>query len=230
MKAVGYLRVSSKGQVEGNGFDRQRGAIAARASSLSFDVVKFFEDDITGTLEAAQRPGFQEMLAYCIEREVDTIFVERMDRLGRDAIVSMSILPYLASKGIQLYVSDSGTELTAAIKEDPMMKAIIQIQAVFAELEKNMIVKKLKIARDKKREETGKCEGRKPYGFHEAEKRVVGIIKHLRNDGATINAIAITLNTMGILSRSGKQWGGSTIANIINGEIYASIAPVDPSL
>ena len=41
-KAVSYLRVSGKGQVEGDGFDRQRDAVARYSKAAGFDVL----DDI----------------------------------------------------------------------------------------------------------------------------------------------------------------------------------------
>ena len=40
-----------------------------------------------------------------------------------------------------------GENVTEAYLADPMKRALIQIQAVFAELEKSMIVKKLRAAR-----------------------------------------------------------------------------------
>ena len=70
---------------------------------------------------------------------------------------------YLASKGITLIAANTGENVTEAITSDPMRKAMVQMQGVFAELDKSMLVKKLRKARDRKRQETGRCEGPKPF-------------------------------------------------------------------
>jgi len=51
------------------------------------------------------------------------------------------------------------------MQADPMMKAMVQMQAVFAELDKSLLVRKLKKARRLKKQRNGHCEGRKPFGF-----------------------------------------------------------------
>jgi len=50
---------------------------------------------------------------------------------------------------------------------------MVQMQGVFAELEKSKLVKKLRKAREAVRERDGRCEGRKPYGHSESEQTVV---------------------------------------------------------
>ena len=69
----------------------------------------------------------------------------------------------LTSKGISLISARTESNVTDEVQADPMKKALIQIQGIFAELEKNLLVKKLRNARDRARAEKGKCEGRKSY-------------------------------------------------------------------
>ena len=68
--------------------------------------------------------------------------------------------------------ADTGEDVTAAFHGDPMKKAIIQMQAVFSELEKNSLVRKLKAARARSRAENGRCEGRKPFGERDGEDAI----------------------------------------------------------
>ena len=42
----------------------------------------------------------------------------------------------------------TGQDVSEAMQKDPMLKALVQIQGVFAELEKNLLVRKLRRARD----------------------------------------------------------------------------------
>ena len=65
---------------------------------------------------------------------------------------------------IALYSANTGENVTQAIKDDPIKKAMVQMQGVFADPEKSRLVRKLRKARDAVREKKGRCEGIKPYG------------------------------------------------------------------
>ena len=55
-------------------------------------------------------------------------------------------------------LASNGDDLTET--DDEMAKAFRQMAFVFAELEKQRLVNKLRKAQDRKRAENGKCEGR----------------------------------------------------------------------
>src|SRR5690606_39258905 len=62
IKAVAYLRVSGKAQVEGDGFPRQREAIAAYARAASMQLVaECLDECVSGTLPLVGRPGLSEL-------------------------------------------------------------------------------------------------------------------------------------------------------------------------
>ncbi len=71
----------------------------------------------------------------------------------------------------------TGQDVTSPI--DPMSKAMIQVQGAFAELDKNLLVRKLRKGRQKKLAETGRCEGRKPFGIKPGEQDTIDRIKQL---------------------------------------------------
>ena len=62
-----------------------------------------------------------------------------------------------------------------------------QIAGSFAQYEKARLVAKLKAARDRIREQTGKCGGRKSYA--ESKPETVALAKRLRSDGHTFREI-----------------------------------------
>ena len=174
IKAYGYLRVSSQGQVEGYGFDRQEVTIRAYAEKAGIEIVKMFrEEGISGTKDETDRPAFQSMMTEILSNGVRTVIIEGMDRLARELRIQETLLIYLASKKVDLISARTEENVTEAVKADPMKKALIQIQGVFAELEKNQLVRRLKKGREKAKEQTGKCEGRKGYGETEEEKEVI---------------------------------------------------------
>ncbi len=102
------------------------------------------------------------MISAILRNGVRTIIVEGLDRLAREYRIQEQVLIYLAAKGIALYDARTGENVTEAIAAYPIKK-MIQMQGIFAELEKNLLVKKLRVARQSKKEEVWKCEGRKGY-------------------------------------------------------------------
>lgn len=180
MKAFGYIRVSSKGQVEGDGFRRQESEIEAYATANGVELVRVFrEEGVSGTTDEADRPAFQAMLAAILRNGVRTVIVEGLDRLAREYRIQETLLVYLASKGITLIAARTGENVTEAVMADPMRKALVQIQGVFAELEKGLLVKKLRQARERKKEAEGKCEGRK--SAKESAPELLGEVRRLRH-------------------------------------------------
>lgn len=210
MKAYGYLRVSGNSQVEGDGFRRQEEEVRAYCKANGVDLVKVYQEEaVSGTSDETARPAFQEMITAILKNGVRTIIVEGLDRLARELRVQETLLIYLASKGITLINARTGENVTEAISGDPMRKALIQIQGVFAELEKNLLVKKLRTAREAIKEEKGKCEGRKSYD--EANPELADYIKTLyrkpRNGKRrTLQAIVDQLNSEGRKTLSNKEW------------------------
>lgn len=223
MRAFSYLRVSSKSQIEGDGFPRQREAIAAQAKLIGAEIVReFVEEGITGDSSWIDRPAFQDMISAILNNGVRTIIVENLTRLSRAYVVQDAILVYLASKKITLIASDTGEDITAAIQGDPMKKALIQMQAVFSELEKNSLIAKLRKAKDRIRRETGRCEGRKPYGERPGEPEAIDMMRQLRRKPIgkakrmSFARIAAELQAAGHPTRSGKPWSASSVKTILS--------------
>ncbi len=223
IKAFGYLRVSSQGQVDGYGFDRQESTIKAYAEKAGFEIVKFFkEEGVSGTKDKTDRPAFQAMVTEILSNGVRTVIVEGMDRLARELRIQETLLIYLASKKVELISARTEENVTEAIKTDPMKKALIQIQGVFAELEKNQLVRRLKKGREKAKEKTGKCEGRKSYGETEEEQEVIRKIKNMRRTrkggikGLTLQAIADKLNSESVKTKDGSKWTPTQVYRIFN--------------
>jgi site-specific DNA recombinase len=124
-----------------------------------------------------------------------------------------------------LIAADTGQDLTDAMQQDPMQKALVQIQAVIAELEKTMLVKKLRAARARKKAATGRCEGRKPYGYYDGELAIVETIRHLRRTKIagkkmSLAKVAERLNAMKLPTRGGGEWRASVVGQIEKGPYW----------
>jgi len=214
-KAFGYVRVSGKGQLQGHGPKRQRDDIKQFARRNSLDLVHVYQDAWTGT--DADRPQFVEMLETMIGNGVKTVLVESLDRFARDLAIQMQLISKLLSEGLTLVSANTGQSIsTGTLDDNPMLKAMVQIQGVFAELDKSLIVRKLRKGRQIKRDETGRCEGRRPYGDRPGEAAGLERLKALhlkprKKPRLTYAAIASQLNAERVPSRSGVPWTKGTV-------------------
>ncbi len=212
-KAFGYLRVSGDSQVDGDGFPRQRESIKKWAVVNGYRIVRWFGEDkgVSGTVEGADRPAYQEMLLALLGDGVTVVLIERLDRIARDIVVQESILKDLNKRGFEL-VSVSEPDLCS---NDPYRSAMRQMLGVFAELDRKTIVLKLRAARRRTKAKTGRCEGRKPYGFHDGEQAILARIKAMHSKGKNYEQTAQALNGEGIKTRSEGLWYPATIRRIL---------------
>jgi|SRR5712664_266347 len=224
MKVFSYTRVSGRGQVEGDGKQRQLDSISRMCREHNLEHCgDWFEAGISGTVEGIDRPRFSEMLDDIEFRKkhkpdsIDAIVVERMDRLARDLMVSEVLLKECRTRGIKVFAADSGVlEDVASDSIDPTRKLVRQILAALAEWEKSALVKKLAVARARVKAKTGRCEGRLPYGCRVGEQAVVEIIKSQRAGGRSYQHIADFLNSAALKTPAGKQFGKKLVFSIYN--------------
>jgi DNA invertase Pin-like site-specific DNA recombinase len=214
-KFISYIRVSGNSQIEGDGPDRQREAIKrwVFAQWVAPALSHGFEDlGVSGTIDSFDRPGLLQAITTAVQFNA-AIVVERADRIARDLIVSELFFRECRTRGIKVYAADTGQELVFT-DEDPSRKLIRQILGALSEWEKSVIVKKLKAGRDKKRRETGRCEGRKPYSNLEA----IAFMECLRRHGRTLRNIVCELNLSSFRPPEGTLWTRRTVKRIIERE------------
>jgi DNA invertase Pin-like site-specific DNA recombinase len=230
LPAIAYVRVSGKGQIDGDGLRRQRDAIRRFATTSGFDVVEEFCDaGVSGTKDLAARPGLAALLDRVESNGVKVVLVERADRLARDLMVNEVIVDQLSRAGARVLTADGGADLSSA-DGDPTRTLIRQVLAAVAQFDKSVTVLKLRAARDRKRRRDGRCEGRKPFGARPGEPQALDRIRLLRRKPKgrarlSIAAIAETLNAEGVPTRSGKPWAPGTVHAILR---RISAAPNTP--
>jgi len=210
--AFAYLRVSGRGQVDGDGFPRQLDAIELYATAHGLRIRKVYrEEGISGTKELENRPALLELLAAIGSSDVRVVMIEKLDRLARDLMVQETIIGDLRRRGIEL-ISVAEPDLCS---DDPSRKLVRQIFGAIAEYDKAMIVLKLRGARQRIKARTGRCEGMKAFGEGRTEKQAVKRILELRAGGLALDRIANTLNAEGLRPKYGKAWYGSSVRNVL---------------
>ena len=214
-KAHAYLRVSGKGQVEGDGFTRQLKAIREYAAAHDIKIVNVYrEEGVSGTKESADRPAWSELMTALHANGVRVVIIEKLDRLARDLMVQETIIANLRKHGFEL-VSVAEPDLMA---NDPTRILVRQMMGAVAQYEKSQIVLKLRGARMRKRAKEGRCEGRKPYGYYEGEEASLERLRTLRAEGLGFDRIAARMNEEGIPTRTGKPWHGVVVNRILTGK------------
>lgn len=216
--AFAYLRVSSAGQVDGHGFDRQREAVDDYAKRNGLRIVETFQEAHTGT--EADRPAFSAMLGAIKGNGVRTVLIERLDRFAREIGVQIMLLSMLQTEGVTLIEATTGRDVTAAVADDPMAKAMVQIQGVFHQAEKELLVRRLRKARDAIKAKTGFCGGVRPYGELPGEAELLATVKRLNRKRPnkprrSAAQIAMELERMGLPTRTGKPWSRHSVREIL---------------
>lgn len=225
MNVFGYLRVSSRGQIDGDGPERQRLAIKAFSEShcLTFGR-EFFERGVSGTVEAVDRPEFVSLME-CIKesreegnRPVDAIVIERMDRLARCLMTQEFLLAECRKQGIKVFSADQGV-LTDMASDggDPTRKLIRQILGALAEWEKSQLVLKLRVARQRVKAKTGRCEGQPAYGATAVEERILQFALAMFETYKDYGRVAKLLNDGGFTTKQGSAWTRQNLRPIIIG-------------
>ena len=80
--AVGYVRVSTPGQVDNTSLSYQSKVIKNRANADGVNLIKIFsEEGKSGT--TTNRPEYKAMKEYIEENDVDTLYVYDTSRLHR---------------------------------------------------------------------------------------------------------------------------------------------------
>jgi DNA invertase Pin-like site-specific DNA recombinase len=221
MRVVTYLRVSSVGQIDGDGFDRQEQSCTkfCQAHSLQSETT-FKEQGVSGAVDAMERPAFVRMLALidaASEKGIrlEAIITERMDRLARDLMISEILLSECRKRGIKVFSADQGALIDMASDGgDPTRVLIRQILGALAQWEKSNLVSKLRVARIRKKALTGKCEGCLAYGTRPGEQQILEILGTFA-DTMTLQGLADVLNEGGLKTRKNTKWTTAAVYSLL---------------
>lgn len=215
-QAYAYLRVSGKSQIYGDGFDRQRAAIHKRCRDSDIEIIKeFVEGGISGTSELDDRPALSAVFDAITDGRVRTVVVERSDRLSRDLMVGEVLLDQFRKAGVTVIEAEDGRDITINDPDNATGTLVRHVLAAIAQFEKTGLVSKLRKARERKKQETGRCEGAKPFGTLPGESLALGYMLKLRSEGVTVRVIADMLEHAEYPTRNGRPWHYASVSKIL---------------
>lgn len=217
MKAHGYIRVSTTGQVEdGVSLDAQVAKIRAWADLNGYELGEIFSDaGVSGA--KSNRPGLASALD-AVGRG-DALVVYSLSRLARNTAHTLEIAADLEKQGADLVSLSEKIDTTSAAG-----KMVFRMLAVLAEFERDQIAERTRAAMSYKKSQ-GQRVGSIPYGKRlagngvdlvndDAEQEIIRLVRGLRHNGYTLSRIAAELGELGFKPRGGKTWHPQTIKNI----------------
>jgi DNA invertase Pin-like site-specific DNA recombinase len=125
------LRVGADGQTTEN----QRQVLMEVAERRGWTITSTYKDaGISGAKSRDKRLGFDAMMRDATRRRFDVLMFWSIDRLGRSVASVAAALVDLDAAGVAVYADKEAVDATT-----PHGKAMVQMAAVLAELERGMI-------------------------------------------------------------------------------------------
>ena len=224
---LGYCRVSTDRQELSIEVQQEHIQRAAEYHQLGQAEI-FFDPDTSGGQAFCDREGGKLLVARVAELArigvAATIIIPKVDRMGRDVIDIDSTVTLLQKLNANMVFLDLNIDTRT-----PMGRAMLQVTAVFAQLERSRIRERIQSVMDSKREK-GLLTGTVPYGWeaietgnervraggsvvkerilqdHPEEQRWLKHMVALWRAGKSWSAIAADLNARGCKAKQGGIW------------------------
>jgi DNA invertase Pin-like site-specific DNA recombinase len=226
MRLAAYVRVSTRGQAEdGLGrVDQERKVRAwCKRNGHSICGGKVSFDQASGTTPVDQREGFVEALGRIRDGQCEGLVVLNLGRIARLLTTQEAALAMVWASGGQVFSVQEG-EVLRDDPADPMRTAIRQMMAVFHQLDRALIIARLKGGREVKAQAGGYAYGAPRFGtraedkalvLDPAEQAAIRRIGELHEGGASLRSIAATLEAEGHRPKRGDRWHPQTVARVI---------------
>ncbi len=228
--AIIYARVSTSKQADdGLPISSQIEQARAKAASIGAEVLRVFKDEgISG--RTAQRPAFQEALAFCQARKVDWFVCWSTSRFARNKMDAAECKIKLRSAGTRLAYASS--DIDTDTMEGWFYDSIIEVvdEQYSRVISRDTTRSLMKNARD------GFFNGgRVPIGYEvvaDGRRRRLAVVEHeafiirqafsLYLAGAGCKEVAMRLNAAGQLRR-GQKWSKNSVDGALKKERYAGV-------
>lgn len=203
MKVVISTRVSTN--IQDN--KRQVEELKEFASKMNFEVVKVFEEKISGAKENNERPILMEMISFVKENEIDKVLCWELSRIGRNTIEVLKTIKLLNDNKISLYIKNYNIETLNENGEiNTLSQFMIQILTSVSEMERTTIRQRIKSGYEQYRK-SGGIVGRKE-GFKKSDDEVLNdykdVIKLLKQGYSVRKVMKLTDRSSGTIQKVKK--------------------------
>ena len=218
MRVVGYIRVSSKKQIEGYSLKLQTTKIKDYCKLMEYELVEIYEDKGISGMSLNKRDGFKDMVEYLKSNQIDGVVVFSLSRLGRKMTDVVSFLEVLKNNGKMFYSVKEGLS-----NDDKIGGLIMNILSSINQFEVEQIRERITdVKREKKSK--GLVYGKPRYGWdniegklvkNDKEFKVIKRVKNLRTRGYSWSKISDRLNNERIPTKSHGVWNMGTVYNMM---------------
>jgi len=203
MRVIIFSRVSTS--IQDN--QRQIDELREYSQKMNFDVVKVFEEKISGGKKNEERPILLEMIRFIKENQIDKVLCWELSRLGRNTIEVLTTIELLNENCISLYIKNYNIEtLNEKCEINPLSQFMIQILTSVSQMERTQIRQRIKSGYDSFRKNGGKV-GRK-HGFTKDKETLLiqhkDVVKYLRQGQSVRNTMKLTGKSSGTVQKIKK--------------------------
>jgi DNA invertase Pin-like site-specific DNA recombinase len=209
MRVVIQSRVSTAIQEN----KRQIQELTEYASKMGWEVVKVFEETISGAKKNEERPVLNEMIAFIKANKIDKVLCWELSRIGRNSLEVLKTIQLLNENCISLYIKNYNIEtLNDKCEVNPLSQFMVQILNSVSEMERTQIRSRIKSGYDSYRKNGGKV-GRKVGFRKDAEillKEHKDIAKLLKQGYSVRKVMKLTEKSSGTVQKVKKLMNDNT--------------------
>lgn len=180
-KSVIYARVSSVGDRQNT--ERQIADLTNYANRNDYEVVRTFEEHISGAKRNEERPVLCECLDYCTNEHIDCLLISELSRLGRNVDEVLANVKRCKDAHLNIYFQKENLSIFQSDgSKNPFLNIFISVLGTCAELERENIQYRLNSGRRLFIENGGQL-GRRPGSVKTREKKETeykDVLKYLR--------------------------------------------------
>jgi DNA invertase Pin-like site-specific DNA recombinase len=186
---------------------RQIDELREYSQKMNFDVIKVFEEKISGGKKNEERPILLEMIQFVKENQINKVLCWELSRLGRNTIEVLTTIELLNENCISLYIKNYNIEtLNEKCEINPLSQFMIQILTSVSQMERTQIRQRIKSGYDSFRKNGGKV-GRKS-GFTKDKETLLNqhkdVVKYLRQGQSVRNTMKLTSKSSGTVQKIKK--------------------------
>lgn len=226
MRCAIYVRVSTQEQFdEGFSIPAQKERLRAFCASQGWKVVHEYVEEGYSAKDT-NRPQLQAMIEDLKKGSFDIVLVYRLDRLTRSVLDLYNLMKTFEEHQVSFKSATEVYDTSTA-----MGRLFITLVAALAEWERNNLAERVKFGTQQMVDQGLRPGSPRPYGYKYQDKKLILVeeeakwVKFIFDKYITTGSqtIAIELNQMGVRTKKGEPWNGSSIRYILENPLYAGL-------
>ncbi len=207
MEAVIYARVSSV--TDRQSTDRQVVDLRSYANTNNMNIVKVFEEHISGVKKNEERPILCECLDFCVTNNIDILLISELSRLGRNVDEVLANVKFCKDHDLNIYFQKENLSIFQSDgSKNPFLNIFISVLGTCAEMERESISFRLNSGRAQYIANGGKL-GRKTGSTKSRKKKkdeYKEVISLLRKGISIRNVAKLTEKSISTVQRVKKEF------------------------